>query len=132
MTRSLRLAVAMALCAGLAVSAPTASSAAIPKSTRAKLHDRAVAAAKALKEPKPTSLRAVRTTYGKVKSAFVSGPSRPASTAVYVIAMNGRFVDAKGRVYHRYDLVLAVRRLKAIVAYLGVPYPAKLGATTRI
>jgi hypothetical protein len=129
MTTRRRIPLLALLCA---FALPATAPAAIPKSTRTKLHDRAVAAAKALKEPKPTNLRAVRTTYGKVKKAFVTGPSRPASTAVYVIAMNGRFVDAKGNVHHRYNLVLAVTRLKAIVAYLDVPYPTQLGATTRI
>ena len=114
-----------------ALALPAVAPAAISQSTRTKLHDKAVAAAKALKEPKPTNLRAVRTTYGKVKAAFGTGPARAASTSVWVIAMNGRFVS-KGHVYRRYNLVLTVKGLKAVVAYLGVQYPTKLGSTTRI
>jgi len=124
-----RLSLLAVLCALLV---PATAPAAISKSTRMKLHDKAVAAAKALKEPKPTSLRAVRTTYGKVKKAFATGPARPASTPVFVITMKGRFVDSRKRVYHRYNLVLSAKGLRGIVAYLGVPYPTQLGSTTPI
>lgn len=110
---------------------PAAAPAAISPSTRMKLHDRAVAAAKSLKEPKPTSIRAVRTTWGKVKRAFGTGPSRSASLPVWVIPMTGRF-RSNGKVHLRYNLVVTVKGLKGVVGYLDEVYPTELGATTRI
>ena len=110
---------------------PTTASAALSKDTAKKLHDTAIAAAKALKENHPTNLVAVRTTYGKVKRAFGSGPSRPASTTVYLIYMKGRF-HSGGKIHTRYNLVLRARDLKPLVAYFDELYPDELGDPTRI
>jgi hypothetical protein len=131
MTRSLRLAIAIALCTGLVASLPAAAPGSISKSTRMKLHDKAIAAAKALKERQPTNLRAVRTTWGKVKKAFGNGPGLPSSLPVYVIAMNGRFHDHSG-VHRRYNVVVTVKRLRGVVGYLDVAYPTQLGSATKI
>jgi hypothetical protein len=110
---------------------PAIAPGAISKSTRTKLHAKAVAAAKTLKEPKPTDLRAVRTTWGKVKKAFGNGPGLPSSLPVWVIAMNGRFRDHSG-VHRRYNIVLTVKGLRGVIGYLDEPYPTQLGSTTKI
>jgi|GraSoiStandDraft_4_1057263.scaffolds.fasta_scaffold176657_2 hypothetical protein len=111
---------------------PATSSAALSKATVERLHMKALAAAKALKEKHPTNLVAVRTTYGKVKSAFGSGPSHPAATKVFLIYMKGRF-HSGGKIHTRYNLVLrAGKDLKPLVAYFDEPYPDELGDPTKI
>ena len=125
-----RLIPVLALLCALLV--PTAASGAvIPKAIRTKLHDKALAAAKALKEKHPTNIVAVRTTYGKVKNAFGSGPKRPAATTVYLIYMKGRF-HSGGKIHTRYNLVLRARDYKPLVAYFDEAYPDELGDPTRI
>jgi hypothetical protein len=110
---------------------PATAPAAISKATATKLHMKALAAAKALKEKHPTNLVAVRTTYGKVKNVFGSGPARPTATTVYLIYMKGRF-HSGGKIHTRYNLVLRARDLKPLVAYFDEPYPDELGNPTRI
>ena len=114
-----------------ALLAPAAPAAVIGKATREKLHMKALAAAKALKENHPTNLVAVRTTYGKVKRAFGSGPSRPAATPVYLIYMKGQF-HSGGKVHSRYNLVLRAKTFKPLVAYFDEQYPDELGDPTKI
>ena len=110
---------------------PATASAALSKATVEKLHMKALAAAKALKENHPTNRVAVRTTYGKVKAAFGSGPSRPAATKVFLIYMKGQF-HSGGKIHTRYNLVLRASDFKPLVAYFDEAYPDQLGDPTKI
>jgi hypothetical protein len=120
------------LCAVTFLAIPATSNAAIPAADKARLHKFAVGEAKALHEKHPTKLRAVRTTWGKVRKAFASGPHYRAKRVVYVVAMNGTFIDRGGHKHARDNIVYDAKTIKPLVAYFDFALPTSLGSPSRI
>jgi hypothetical protein len=115
-----------------AVALPASASGAIPAADRAKLHRFALEEAKLLHEKHPTGLRAVRTTWGKVKAAFRSGPRYRAKRVVYVLHMNGQFVDRGGNKHARDNIVYDGKTIKPLVSYFDFALPSSLGTPSRV
>ena len=115
-----------------ALALPATSIANIPAADKAKLHKFALQEAKLLHEKHPTGLRAVRTTWGKVKRAFHSGPNYKARRVVYVLHMNGQFVDRAGHKHKSDNIVYDGKTIKPLVAYFDFALPSSLGTPTRV
>src|SRR3954447_378135 len=115
-----------------ALAMPATSSASIPKAARAKLHIFAVGEAKALHEKHPTNIRAVKTTWGKVKKAFATGPNFKSTRVVYVLAMNGTFIDTHGTHHSRDNIVYDAKKIKPLIAYFDFLLPSSLGTPSRV
>jgi len=114
-----------------AMALPATTHAAISAENRAKLHKFALQEAKLLHENHPTGLKAVRTTWGKVKAAFRSGPKYRAKRVVFVLHMNGQF-RRNGQKHSQDNIVYDGKTVKPLVAYFDFALPASLGTPSKV